>query len=177
MKYEHKLIIRIILLFIFLPHFFYLIFALPTLFLSSVALKLAGFYIITDYVSKNIMIDDIKLNFISACIATTAYQLLAILILLTKELSFKKMLKIFVVGSLMILIINVLRILLLSSVYLNYGFGAFKSLHIFLWKGVASIMVFIVWILLIKIFKITAIPIYSDIIYLYQNIKRKKRKK
>ncbi|HLC73603.1 MAG TPA: pacearchaeosortase [Candidatus Nanoarchaeia archaeon] len=176
MKYEYKLVLRILLLFVVIPKFLFMIFFIPTIIFPYIILKFIGYNIILDFSSQSLLINDLTLNFISACVATSAYQLLAILILLTKDLSFKRMLKIFIVGSLMILLVNIVRILILSLVFINYGYESFNSLHILLWRGAASFIVFFVWIGLVKIFKIKNIPLISDMSYLLKYIKKKNRK-
>lgn len=176
MKYEHKLVIRIILLFLIWPSLLYLIFFIPTIYLSYIILKLIGYNIFVDLSSKLLSVGNLKLNFIAACVATSAYQLLAILILLTKDLSFSKMLKMFLVGSLILLLVNVARIVFLSTIFINYGYELFDKFHILLWRGAASFIVFFIWIALIKIFKIKTIPIISDVTYLYKLIKKHKKK-
>ncbi|MBS3149625.1 pacearchaeosortase [Candidatus Woesearchaeota archaeon] len=176
MKYEHKLIIRIILLFLIWPSLLYIIFFIPTIYLSYLILKLIGYNIIVDLTSQLLIINDLKLNFITACVATSAYQLLAILILLTKDLSFKKMLNMFIAGSLLVLAVNVIRIIFLSLIFVNYGYDLFEKFHILLWRGAASFIVFFIWITIIKIFKVKTIPIISDVTYLYKMIRKSKKK-
>ena len=87
-----------------------------------------------------------SLVFVTACVATAAYYLLTLLILFTKELSWKKMLKMFVVGALLILIMNIVRVIILIVVLFVEGSNWFELIHIAFWKFVSTIFVFFVLI-------------------------------
>ena len=112
------------------------------------------------------------LKFIPACAAVSAYILLALLILLTKDIPVKKMIKMFALGSILIFIANIVRIDLLITILLEYGTDYFRTLHLFFWHIVSSFYVFLVWIYLIKTFKIKEIPVYSDFIELKKMLRR-----
>src|SRR3989344_2576904 len=109
-KYEHQLITRVlisILIAIIFLKFFYRIFFPLTLYPVYYFLKL--FYP-ANLIGNIVLINDYNLNFIQACVATIAYFLLAILILLTKDIKFKIRIYMFLLGSLLILALNVIRI-------------------------------------------------------------------
>ena len=175
MKYEYKLFLRVLFIFLFNAKIMYYLFFIPTIIFPYLILKIIGFNIMLDFSNSNLYLDNIILNFISACVASTAYHLLLILILLTKVLNIKKIVSMFLLGSLMILAINIIRVVVLSYTFINYGYEAFNSLHLLLWRGAASVIVFLIWIILIKIYKPKAIPVISDLIYLYNLVKKKKR--
>ena len=103
------------------------------------------------------------MEFIEACAATLAYILLGILILLTYGISLKKGIKLFLIGSLLIFIANLIRIEVLIYILVNYGIDYFNTLHLFIWKIVSSVYVALVWIFLCYKYKIKGIPVYSDI--------------
>src|SRR3989344_1740611 len=90
------------------------------------------------------------IEFIPACIATAAYLLLAILILLTKDISLNKGISMFLIGSALILAANLIRIEALIAILLAKGANYFESLHLFTWKFLASLYVAGAWILLCK---------------------------
>jgi exosortase/archaeosortase family protein len=147
----------------------------PTMYLAYAPLKLLGYNI--SITGTLIHIGDHTLRFISACTATSAYYLLAILILLTKDMSLKKGIKIFITGSLLILAMNVIRMDILLVVLEEKGINMFQSLHLVFWEIVSSVYVAAVWIFMIKKYKVKTIPALSDIQTLYAKTRKTKRKR
>jgi exosortase/archaeosortase family protein len=111
------------------------------------------------------------LTFIDACVAATAYLLLTILILITRGISWKRRLYMFIFGSILILAFNLVRIEILFYFLLNFKYNIFENLHMIIWKFLSTIYVFFVWIYLTKYFRVRQIPIYSDYKYLIKRIK------
>ncbi|MDP6642009.1 MAG: pacearchaeosortase, partial [Candidatus Nanoarchaeia archaeon] len=116
------------------------------------------------------------LKIISACVATSAYHLLFGLVIFTKDIKLKTSIYLVLFGSIAIFLANILRIDLLIYIFLEFGKNFFEKVHLFLWQFVSSIYVALIWIFLVKKFKIKTIPIYSDIKHLIHLIKSKKRK-
>lgn len=117
-------------------------------------------------------------NLIPACVALPAYYLLFFLTLTTKDLNFKVSYKLFFIGSLLILVMNIIRIDFLILAFVGFGKAWFDYIHLFFWKFVSGLYVAIVWIFLTKKYKIISIPIYSDFKYLYsRSVFRKKNRK
>ena len=127
--------------------------------LSVVKLTLFPFKPI--FMDNLIIIKEQMLEFIPACTAASAYSLLAVLTLLT-NISFKKMIKVFITGALIILAFNILRIFILILILIYSGNHLFETLHMFFWQVVSTLVVVLTWILLTKIYKIKEIPVYSD---------------
>jgi exosortase/archaeosortase family protein len=100
---------------------------------------------------------------IPACIAASAYLFLAILILLTRNISFRKGLELFLMGSGLIFLFNVIRILLLIFVYVKLGENYFQAIHLTFWYVLSTIVVVLIWIFLTKKYKIKEVPVYSDL--------------
>ena len=117
-----------------------------------------------------IFIENHVINFIPACIAVVAYALLFFLIIFTKDISLKKSVDMFLVGSVLILIMNILRIDLLLIILVEGGSDLFDKFHLLFWNFVSGVYVAFVWIFLVKKFKISRIPIVSDIKELYKRI-------
>lgn len=113
-----------------------------------------------------ISVGDQVIELIPACIAASAYLLFVLLILLTHGISMKKGIWMFVVGSLLILAGNVIRIEVLTSLLLSKQVNYFATLHLLLWKVLSSVYVVMIWIILCKIFSVKGIPVYSDLHYL-----------
>ena len=143
--------------FIFTPLTIYPTYIISNIFLNSTLIENA------------LIIDGTIFRFIPACIAASAYLLLAILILTTKDIDIKKCLKLFVIGALLILIANILRLEFLIYLYRNFSIQLFNTIHLFIWKILASIYVVLVWILLTKYYKIKEIPVYSVLKEVYKH--------
>lgn len=162
MNYIKKLVIRLVLAVLLTLSYtlLYKILIPITLYPSFYILKLIY---PAELVSNSIITNSYSLTFIPACAAASAYILLGILILLTKDIKLKTSLKMFFLGSLLILTANIIRIEALILILINGGKNYFETLHLFIWKVLSSIFVAAVWIFLIKIYKVKAIPIISDI--------------
>ena len=169
MNYTYKLILRVITAFliVFSSNLLYKLLFSPMFYLS--------YFLLFPYkpviLNNILLINDKKLVFISACVATSAYLLLAILILLTKDIAFKKGVKIFIIGFFTLFIVNLLRIYFLALILLEFNIGLFETLHLFFWQVFSTIFVFLLWIFLTKYFKIKTIPIYSDFKHLLKELK------
>lgn len=148
---------------------FYLIFSPLTLFWSYYFLKLfiPGVMLIG---TKLITIGN-TFSFVPACTAASAYLLLALLILLTKGMSWMRRIELFVWGSLGILAFNIFRIELLLLFFFNVS-SAYSTLHLLFWKFLSTLFVFLLWIMMTKRFKIRNVPIYSDLKYILSKFKR-----
>lgn len=179
MRYVKELIIRVLvaIALLVLPiNVFYFLFSKITLWGSLPILYLLGYSVNVE--GYTLLIDGQNLEFIPACVATSAYYLLALLVLLTKDLKLKMRLFLFLLGSLMILTLNIIRIDILLYVLLNLGENWFEKFHIFFWQFLSSVYVAAVWIFLTYKFKIKFVPVYSDLKFLLsQSIFGKKRKK
>lgn len=172
MEYYKKLIIRLTLILLIPSSLFVYIFTPITVSLTRVLLYVLGYSFV---LQENIIyIGKYSIEFIPACIAASAYHLLLVIILFTKDLNLTKSLKLFFYGSLLILFVNLIRIILIIDILIRYGVNYFDSIHLFFWTFVSSIYVAIVWLLLVKRIKIKSIPVYSDTKYLY-NLSRKKK--
>ena len=172
MKYTFKFVIRLIsaiLMSLFGSNLLFNILFIPMLYLS--------YFLLFPYnpvlINNILNINGKQMEFISACIATSAYLLLAILILLTKDIDFWKGVKIFFLGALILFLVNIFRIYILALVLINFDIYLFKTLHLFFWQVFSTAFVILLWLGLTKYFKIKTIPIYSDFKYLKEHIKFK----
>lgn len=120
---------------------------------------------------NTIQAETARFVFIPACVATAAYILLAMLILLTKDITWQDRLQMFVYGSLAILAFNILRIELLLLTYFKLE-TAFDSIHLFVWKFMSTAFVVLLWIGLARLYKVKAIPVYSDVKYMLETIRK-----
>lgn len=173
MKYHKDLALRMALalaLGIFY-NIYYAIFKPLTLNMSFIFLKMMD--------GSAVLIDDKiatathTLTFVDACVAAAAYLLLSMLILTTKGIPWKKRIKMFVCGSLLILAFNIARIEFLFFALFRYDYSIYTALHLFIWKFLSTVYVFGVWVLLIRWFRVKAIPVYSDFVHMLNLIKKK----
>lgn len=147
---------------------FYLIFTPLTLYLSYFIL---GLFYNASIEHSAIAINGSLINLIDACIAGAAYFLLLMLNLSTPNV--KKRLVAFAADCAAFLALNVLRIVVLSVLFLS-EFAYFSEAHVISWHLLSAFFVIIIWIATTKILKTRGIPFYSDIIYLKNIITRKK---
>ena len=117
--------------------------------------------------------NNLTIEIIGACIAGSAYYLLFILNLSVPSMKLKKRLKLILVSFISLLIVNVLRIFLLSSI-LVLGFSWFDVAHKIFWYFGSIVLVLLIWFLEVKYFKIKEIPFYSDLEFIYKTSKIKK---
>ena len=174
MKYWLKLVFRVLLAFLIKPEFFYFSLLFLTMAFPYLFLKFLSYNVEFIFASKTLIVNGIEFEFVKACIATSAYYLLALLILTTKDIDLKKSIKMFLLGGLLIFVMNVLRVTLLIIVVKNFGINWFEAIHLTFWYVVSSVYVFLIWIFLIRFYKIKNIPVYTDIAYLINIISGKK---
>ena len=166
MNYYHNLLIRGILA-VFIPFSWLLYILTPiTIYSVYVILYLLNYNPVISF--DSILMADKTLVFAPACIAVGAYYLLLLLILFTKDIKLIDRIKCFLLGSLLILVINLIRILILSILVINYNKVWFDLIHMTFWYLVSGIYVALVWIFLVYLLKIKSIPVYSDLKYLYE---------
>ena len=110
------------------------------------------------------------INLIPACIAGSAYYLLLILNLSVPDIKLKKRATMITYSLLSLLLINILRIFILSLLIPS---TFFEVTHELSWNLFSTLFVVIIWFSEVKMFKIDKIPIYSDIKTLYNKIKQK----
>jgi len=106
------------------------------------------------------------IELIEACIASSAYYLLLILNLATPGLKLKTRIYSILFSFAVFLVINILRIFILSLVAIS-GSPVFDITHKVFWYLVSTLFVVGIWFAEIKLFKIKEIPIYSDLKNLY----------
>ena len=166
MKKEYDFILRIIIA-ILIPYSLlsYLITPL-TMHLSYFILKLFGENIVL--LPPLMLINEVIVKFVPACAAISAYYLLMLLVLLTMDIKPVVRLKMFFLGSLLILLINIFRIILLLIILSHYNYNLFESVHMFFWTLIGSLFVAMIWIFLVKRYDVKSVPIFSDLNYLLQ---------
>ena len=149
---------------------FFVLFAFPTRWFSFSWLQLL--HSTATSTGMILTIGPYYVELIRACIASGAYALLAVLLLLTPGLGVWKSLALFVIGSVLLLAMNVVRIVVLVEVLYAYGTNLFSAVHLTFWFLMSSVFVALVWIALIKKFRIVAVPAYDDLRFVYLTLRR-----
>lgn len=148
---------------------FYLIFKPLTVWL--VWFFLGIFYPVS--INGNFLIfNQASVEIIDACIAGSAYFLLLILNLLTREIKILKRISIFLFCFLSLFLLNVIRLLILIPLFLNNSVW-FDLTHKIFWFGLSVVFVALIWFLAIRIFRISKVPVYSDVAFIWSKMKNK----
>ena len=158
--------------------------ALPNLFLfyfifTPLTIHPVNFFLNLIYDSSiqgnSIMVNNIVIVLVDACIAGSAYYLL-LLLNLSVPIPVPKRIKTILFSFFSFLAINILRIFLFTILFIQ-SFKYFDLTHKLFWYVLSGVIVFFVWFLTVRIYHIKNIPFYTDIKFLYRLTKRKKSKK
>ena len=177
MKYELSLILRVIIAIALLSipfNIFQWLFTQITVnFVYFVLVLIKAAPVLGKYSVKNtIDVYGVSVRIIELCVTASAYYTMAILTIITKDISILKRAALFLLGALLIFIMNLVRIFILIYILANNG-DLFRSLHQTFWFLLSFVYVALAWILLSKVFKVENIPIYSDIKFLLQVMRKK----
>jgi len=105
---------------------------------------------------------------VGACVAGAAYYLLLILNL-TTPMRVKKRIKSILFILFSFLIINIVRIIIFGMLF-SKGYQYFDLAHELVWYIGSTLIVVIVWFANVWLFKIRAVPIYTDMLHLFTDI-------
>ena len=75
-----------------------------------------------------------------------------------------------------LLILNILRIVGLSLLYVEHS-SSFDIIHKLIWYAGSTIFVIGIWFLELKLFRVSQIPFYEDLKFLYKRTKAPKIRK
>jgi|TARA_Y100000310_G_scaffold341901_1_gene442786 hypothetical protein len=159
----------LILILVAIPNLWIFYFVFTPLTIYPVYALLNGFFDVS--LLGNILVLDrtFPIEFISACIAGSAYYFLLILNLSTPNIKMKKRITMIFISFASLLALNILRIMILVGVFF-LGASFFDITHIIFWYFMSIVFVVGIWFTQIKIFKIKEIPFYSDFKFLYKNL-------
>jgi len=167
----HSLFIRyFILLIVAIPNFWIFYFIFSSLTIYPVYFLLNLFFEAS--LSNNLIFigNHIPIGIISACVAGSAYYLLLILNLSIPNIKIGKRIKMICFAFLSFLIANIIRIFLLSLIYVLKP-NLFDISHKLSWYIGSIVLVVAIWFIEVKKFNIKGIPFYSDIKSISKNIK------
>jgi exosortase/archaeosortase family protein len=160
-----------ILILVALPNFwlFYFIFTPLTVYPSYLILKL--FFEVNLHENTFFFLNSAySIKIIDACIAGSAYYLLTILNLSLPYIKLIKRIKMIVLSFVFFLIANILRIVILSAMYVSKS-PLFDIVHKISWYFLSIVIVVGIWFFEVKKFRIKEIPFYSDLKFLSKQIK------
>ncbi len=115
-------------------------------------------------IGNTFLVAGFEIEVISACIAGSAYYLLLVLNL-TTSMKAKQRVYSLLFSFLSLLVVNILRIFLLSILLIEKS-AFFDITHKLFWYILNIILVAGIWFLTVWLFKIKKVPVYSDIISL-----------
>ncbi len=116
------------------------------------------------------------INIVKYCVTASAYYLLILLNLLTMKISFLKRILMFILGSILIYLMNLVRIIILIVILIKNN-QIFEPAHFIGGILLSLVSVLIVWTLTSLLFKVKTIPIISDLKYLIHEITKRHNKK
>lgn len=122
-------------------------------------------------IGNQIFFEGHYVELVGACIAGAAYYLLFILNL-TTPMNIKKRIKSILFTSALFLILNILRISVFA-ILLEQGYEYFDVTHMWTWYIGGTVLVVAVWFLNVYLFKINAIPVYTDIKEIFSDVRKK----
>jgi exosortase/archaeosortase family protein len=126
-------------------------------------------------VGNTIFIGQKAIEIAGACVAGSAYYFLLILNLSTKGINFMKRIYLVLVSFAIFFTINLVRIYLLSIMYLHSS-PLFDITHKIFWYLGSTIFIVLIWFLGVYLFDIKGVPFYSDLKFMYSKTSSKKKK-
>lgn len=128
----------------------------------------------TAVLSGNIILvnNSLPIEIIGSCVAGSAYYLLLMLNLFTPDIKTKKRISLIFLSFGIFLLINVIRIFLLSLMAVSDS-AFFDITHKLFWYLMSTIFVVGIWFWEVRKFSIKKIPLYSDLKYLASFTRRK----
>lgn len=114
------------------------------------------------------------IEIIGACVAGSAYYLLLILNLGTPNIKPLLRVKMILFSFLGFLVVNIIRIIILSFMYIANS-SYFGIIHETFWYLGSTVLIVFIWFLEVKIFGIKGIPFYTDLKTLYKSSTLKKK--
>lgn len=125
--------------------------------------------------TSTIFVSGLYIELIPACIAGAAYYLL-LMLNLTTPMPNKTRAKSIIFLMISFLMLNILRIVIFSYLAVN-SYQYFDLTHKLVWYFGSTALVVIIWFANVYIFRISSIPVYTDIINIIADIKKKSKRK
>ena len=148
----------------------YLVFSPLTIWLTGGIMQI--FYEVQ--IHKNVLFFpafNASIEIVDACVAGSAYFLLFLLNVLTRDLKLLKRIYLLLFSFACLFLINVIRLVLIIPMFLSNS-AWFDFTHKFFWFVLSIIFVVLIWILSVKVFRISKVPVYSDVAFILNKLKK-----
>ena len=152
----------LIFYFIFTPLTVYPVYWILSIFYHGITLS-----------NEYIIFNSYSIQLIPACIAGSAYYLLLILNLAT-PMNPKMRIKSLSFTILSLLVLNIARIVVFTALFVT-GYQYFDFTHKLVWNLGSTVLVVAIWFANVYLFRIKAIPGYTDLKNIFHSIKRGKQ--
>jgi len=119
--------------------------------------------------ANGFLYDGVFFELVSACVGGSAFYLLFILIMSSRDIVWLKRGKMILFAFLLLFVFNVVRIVFMA-VFVDSAY--FNMFHMGIWYFVSTVFVVLIWFFTVWMFKIKSIPVYSDFKFIV-NILRK----
>ena len=147
----------------------YLLYFVLTPITTFVFYLLISLFMNTNFVGNEIVVGNYFIEIVRPCVAAAGYYLLFVLGMTTKMKLFVRF-KSIITAFGIFFGFNIIRLVFLTFFV---GNPSFELIHLIFWHFVSTVFVVVTWLIVIKIYKIKGIPVYSDLLY----VKRLERKK
>ncbi len=131
---------------------------------------LLGFLFNVIVLVDGFMINGVVFSLVSACVGGSAFYLLFVLIMSCRDIKIINRVKIVFFAFIVLYVFNVLRIVLMVKIY---GAFYFDLVHWIVWYFVSTLFVVVIWFLIVKLFEIKTIPVYSDFKFVFGAFEKK----
>lgn len=148
---------------------FYKLLTYPTI---KTTYSILGLFSEAILIENIILIKGLAVEIVPSCVAGAAFYLLFILALSTSSIDLKTRLKIVLTSFIIFFVLNISRIVLLVPLIST---SYFETIHLLFWHLVSTVFVVAIWLIVVSLYKIKSIPVYSDIRFLWGLIRPKKK--
>jgi len=119
----------------------------------------------TQVVGNRILMEGLAIDIIPACVAGSAFYLLTILVMSIPRMKADKRMKMISIAFVSLFAANIARLVFLVNIT---DLASFDFIHWLFYNFISVLFVVGIWTLLVKIYQIKEIPIYSDLRFLHQ---------
>lgn len=113
-----------------------------------------------------------SVELVEACIAGSAYFLLFLLNVFTREIKILKRIYAMLFSFACLFLVNILRLVLTIPLFLNNSVW-FDFTHKAFWFVLSIVFVILIWLLTVKVFRISEVPVYSDVVAILKRFEKK----
>jgi exosortase/archaeosortase family protein len=131
--------------------------------------SLLGLFSDVVVLTNGFVYDGVFFELVSACVGGSAFYLLFIFIMSSRDIVWLRRLKMIVFAFLLLYVFNVLRIVFMAVFVDSVYFDVF---HLGIWYFVSTVFVVLIWFLMVWLFGVKSIPVYSDFKFIVGLLKK-----